>query len=133
MVKKRSSCDSDSKPDNAPALFTLDPFGKLASSGAALRELRATHHGDADADADGVNHRQSLRIGTWMSATTGEKKWVTEEHRPALELPCSMFPAELTRNAELVLACDDALCHNLHDTCDAKLGRLLNADRLKAG
>jgi hypothetical protein len=132
MVKKRSSYDSESKSDNAPALFTLDPFGKLASSGTALRELRATHHADADADADGVNNRQSLRIGTWITATTGERKWITEEHRPALELLCSMSPAELTRNAELVLAYDDALCHNLYDICDAKLGRLLNADRLKA-
>jgi hypothetical protein len=132
MVKKRSSCESESKSDNAPALFTLDPFGKLASSGAALRELRATHHADADADADGVNNRQSLRIGTWIAATSGEKKWVADEHRPALELSCSMSPAELTRNAELVLAHDDALCHNLYDMCDAKLGRLLNADHLKA-
>jgi hypothetical protein len=122
MVKQRSTCDSDSKTNNAPTLFTLDAFGHLLELGEELRVLRASNDKDSDADADGANTRQKQKIGTWVAATTGASKHVAETDRPALELHCTVKANELTQVKELVRAHDAALCHNVYDIVDDELG-----------
>ena len=132
MVKQRSTYDSDSKTNNAPTLFTLDTFGDLLELGEELRVLRASNEKDADVDADGANTRQKQKIGTWVAATSGASEHVVEADRPTLELHCTVKANELTQVKELVRACDAALCHNVYDVVDDKLGRLLNAERVKS-
>ena len=95
MVKQRSAYDPESKTTNAPALFTLDPFGIHLEAGKELREVRASNDKDADVDADGANNRQKQKIGTWVGSTSGPHRHVCDDDRPTLELHCSITSNDL--------------------------------------
>jgi hypothetical protein len=79
-----------------------------------------------------IDNRQKQKIDTWVGSTSGPHKHVCDADRPTLELHCSITSNDLAQVLELARACDAALCHNIYDVVDPKLGRLLNAERVKA-
>jgi hypothetical protein len=129
-VSKRNSLNKSDNNDIAPTMFRLDPFGAMIRRGAELRALRASNAEDEDSDTDGANARQLGKIRTWIADRS--IRHITEDQRPQLEFHCTLFPSDVTVYTELVRAYDAALCHFLYDCCTAELGRLLNAERLKA-
>jgi hypothetical protein len=129
MVKKRNTLNADAS-EIAPTIFRMDPLGIVAARGAELRVIRAANPRDADHDDDGPTTRQSNRI-TAMIANPAITE-VTAAVVPPLELHCSMTANEVATYAELVRVYDASLCHWVYDICVPSLGRLLNAERIKA-
>jgi hypothetical protein len=132
LVKKRSTFSSSDKSDNAPTLFRVDLFGERADLGSELRNLRAAHAGDSDADADGANRRQLGKTSTWISSSSGAGKDITELGRPALEMHCGLSQADVTTHGKLVRLYDIALCCWLCPCCEPNMARLLDAERITA-
>jgi hypothetical protein len=129
MVKKRNTLNTDAS-DSAPTIFRMDPLGLVAVRGAELRAVRGANAADADNDDDGPTIRQANRITTMIADAAIPE--VTAEGRAPLELHCTLTANDVVTYTELVRVYDASLCHWVYDICVPSLGRLLNAERIKA-